>query len=144
MPPPTAIKRGRRIRQDSSSADDTLVGQATSTLKSLSNVIAERTTTPQTQPLPYLQQADDDTLFGETIARLMRDIPIGKRKDYLKLELQRTVLSGKYSAMRDTSSNISSHDVFFLRKNAFREQYSSNFKQNHVILHLMIIINEPS
>ena len=120
-----------RIRQDSSSAGDILVEQATSTLKSLSNVIAERTTTPQTQPLPCLQQADDDTPFGETIARLMRDIPTGERKDNLKLELQRRVLSVNYSAIRDTSSNISSPD-FFLRKNVFREQYSSNSKQNHV------------
>ena len=75
-------------------------------------MIAERTKTPQIQPLLYLQQADDDTLFGKTIARLMRDIPNGERKDNLKLELQRTVLSVKYSAIWDTSSNISSRDFF--------------------------------
>ena len=115
IPPPPTAKRGRKVRQDSSSAGDALVQQATSTLQNISNVITERRNAPQPQHLPYLQQADDDSLFGETIARIMRDIPNGGCKDNLKLEIQRIALSVKYSTTWTNVPDISSGDNFHKR-----------------------------
>ena len=123
IPPPPTAKRGRKIRQDSSSAGGALVQQATSTLQNISNVITERRNVPQPQHLPYLQEADDDSLFGETIARIMRDIPNGERKDNLKLEIQRIALSVKYSTTRTNVPNISSGDIFH---ETFREHFPNN------------------
>ena len=85
----------RRSKKQVENPAAEVMKEATSVLKSLSqrNQVKENLPPPQ-QPMTPGKSSDE--FFGETIGKLMAEIPDGMNKDMLKLEMQNLIYKTKY------------------------------------------------
>ena len=100
---PSRINGPRRPKKTVETPGHELKKQATTVLKN--QKVSPQVTPPPPPPPP--QSISSDEHFGETVAKLMGEVPDGMNKDLLQLEIQRLIYQTKHNASYSGRSNFS-------------------------------------
>ena len=92
------------VRQKRMSSADQTVSNAEKLMEKAVNFLDQSNSSNTSQPITM----DDDAVFGDMIARLMRRVPGGHLKDLLKINIQQSILQTTYQTSPQFQKNTQS------------------------------------